>query len=72
MHTSKKDITKAQQWLQNTGSKIRVSGEMTIGMKTALYSYQRKRGLPETGELDKTTWKALKKENSRWRKFWRK
>lgn len=72
MHTSEKDIVKAQKWLQNCGSKVQITGKMSIGMKTALCSYQRKHALQPTGELDKATWKMLKKENSRWRKFWRK
>lgn len=72
MHTSEKDILKAQKWLQSCGSSIKLNGKMTIGMTTALYNFQRKHQLPVTGMLDKVTWKALKKENSAWRKFWRK
>ena len=62
---SEKNVLKAQKWLQNTGSSIKLNGRFTIGMTTALCSYQRKKGLPTTGELDKVTWKTLKKDGKR-------
>jgi len=72
IHNSEKDILKAQRWLSNLGSKIKVNGLMTIGMTTALCAFQRKHSLPITGELDATTWNALKKENSWWKRLIRK
>jgi len=71
-HNSEKDIIKAQKWLASLGSKIKINGKMTIGMSTALYSFQRKNQLPVTGELDNVTWKALKKQNCFWKKLMRK
>lgn len=72
MHTTEKDILQAQKWLKNLGSKVQVNGKWSIGMKTAVYSFQRKYDLPVTGELDKATWKRLKKENSFWKRLIRK
>ncbi len=61
---SDKKIAKAQKWLKNLGSSIKVTGRFTIGMTTALYKFQREHNLPITGELDRQTWRALRKENS--------
>lgn len=72
MHTSEKDIVKAQKWLKALGSTVKVNGRMTIGMTTAIISFQRKHQLPATGELDKNTWKELKRCNSVWKKIARK
>lgn len=72
LHTSEKDILKAQKWLANLGSSIRPTGKWSIGMQTAVYSFQRKYRLLITGELDKETWKQLKKENSWTKKISRK
>ena len=69
MYTSEKDIMQAQKWLQAFGSTVKVTGKMTIGMTTALCTFQRKNNLPTTGELDKETWNALKKANSWWTKL---
>ncbi len=55
------EITRAQKLLQQTGSTVKVNGKFTIGMSTAIYTFQRKAGIPVTGELDAETWKALKK-----------
>lgn len=71
-HYSDKDIAKAQQWLRNEGSSIKVTGKFTIGMTTVLYKFQRDNGLELTGELDKATWKLLKKKNSWFRKLFKK
>ena len=72
MHNTENDIMKAQQWLKNLGSKVKVNGKMTFGMTSALNAFQSIYKLPITGELDKVTWKALKKENSWWKNFSRK
>ena len=72
MHNTEKDILKAQNWLQGCGSSIKATGKFTIGMTTALISFQKKYGLKATGELDQETWKKLKSENSWWKKFKRK
>ena len=72
MHNTEKDIMKAQQWLRNLGSKVKVNGKMTIGMTTAICAFQNRQKLKPTGELDKATWSALKKENSWWKNFVRK
>ena len=72
LHTSEKDILKAQKWLANLGSSVRPTGKWSIGMQTAVYSFQRKYCLLITGELDKATWKQLKKENSWTKKISRK
>lgn len=64
MHTSKRDIIKAQKWLKALGSSVQVNGQMTIGLARALYCFQKKNYLPTTGDLDEVTWKALKRANS--------
>lgn len=64
MHTSEKDIRKAQKWLRALGSSVQVNGQMTFGLSRAIYYFQKKNDLPTTGELDKATWKKLKQENS--------
>jgi len=71
MHTSEKDILKAQTWLSMLGSKIKVTGKATIGMETALYTFQRKNLLPLTGKLDDITWKALKKAVGFWKRLFK-
>ncbi len=63
---SEKTIRKAQKWLQGVGSKVQINGLWTIGMQTAVVCFQRRNDLPVTGDLDKTTWKLLKKQNSWW------
>lgn len=66
---AREDILQAQKWLRNLGSKIKVTGDFTIGMTTAICSFQRKHGLDITGELDGPTWDALRKENGFWRRL---
>lgn len=58
-----KKIAKAQKWLRNEGSNIKVTGKFTIGMTTVLCKFQRENKLPVTGTLDKDTWRLLKKKN---------
>ena len=71
MHTTEKDILKAQKWLRNLGSSIKLTGKMSIGMETALCTFQRKNLLPITGKLDTITWKALKKANPWWKQLFK-
>lgn len=66
---TEKELRKAQTWLKNLGSKIQINGRWSIGMQNALYSFQRKQKIPLTGELDQTTWKRLKHENSWWKRL---
>lgn len=66
------NIVKAQKMLRNLGSKIQVNGRWSIGMQTSICSFQRRRCLLITGELDKATWKELKKQNRWWRRLARK
>lgn len=68
IHNTEKDIIKAQKWLQALGSKVKVTGKMTIGLSAALCAFQRRNSMKVTGELDKETWKALKRANSWWNK----
>lgn len=69
---NEKIIRKAQIYLRNAGSKITVNGKFTIGMTTAVSAFQRKHDLTVTGELDALTWRALKRENSLWKRIKRK
>lgn len=71
MHTTEKDILKAQKWLRNLGSSVKLTGKMSIGMSTAICTFQRKHLLPITGELDKITWKELKKANPWWKQLFK-
>lgn len=64
-----KDLTKAQKWLQNCGSKIQVTGQWSIAMRSALCCFQRKAGILITGELDLDTWKELKRQNRWWKRL---
>lgn len=54
-----KDVTAAQKMLAKTGSTIKATGVFTIGMRSAVYAFQRKNGLPKTGIIDKKTWDML-------------
>lgn len=67
VYTSEKDIMKAQKMLRKLGSNIKVTGKFTIGMMSALYTFQRKYLLPNTGELDEITWKELKRNTRFWK-----
>lgn len=55
-----KDVEKLQKQLQAAGSKIKVNGKYTIGMMTAVKAFQKKHGLPVTGEVDAKTMDKLK------------
>ena len=49
------DVKTMQKALQKTGSTIKVTGEFTIGMVSAVKSFQKKNGLKVTGEIDAKT-----------------
>lgn len=52
-------VEEAQKALQAAGSGIQVNGKYTIGMRTAVKSFQKKHGLAVTGIIDLLTWEAL-------------
>ena len=54
-------VEKISQLLQKHGSKIKETRKYTLGMKSAVTSFQKKHNLIPTGEVDKETWKELKK-----------
>ena len=54
-----KDVERAQKALQKAGSKIKVNGEFTIGMYSAVKCFQRKNKLKETGMIDAKTMAKL-------------
>lgn len=65
--TNTKKIVKAQVLLREAGSNLEINGEYTIGMVSAVRSYQKKHNLEATGKIDKKTWRLLKKELSIWK-----
>ena len=52
-------VLKYQKLLQKTGSTIKATGIFTIGMVSAIKSFQKKFKLPVTGKLDVKTVAAL-------------
>ena len=52
-------VTDCQKLLVAAGSTIKVTGEFTIGMLSAVKAFQKKKGLPVTGKIDEKTMKAL-------------
>lgn len=52
-------VEDAQMLLQLAGSKIKVNGEFTIGMTTAVKAFQKKHKLKVTGVIDQKTWEKL-------------
>lgn len=56
-----KEVLKYQKLLQKTGSKIKLTGIFTIGMTTAIKSFQKKAKLAVTGKLDAKTVAELEK-----------
>lgn len=54
-----KEVLKYQKLLQKTGSTIQASGKFTVGMTTAIKTFQKKNSLKVTGKLDAATVKAL-------------
>lgn len=55
-----KEVLKYQKLLQKTGSKIKLNGIFSIGMSTAIRSFQKKNKLAQTGKLDAKTVTCLK------------
>ena len=55
-----KDVQEAQKLLQMAGSSIKVNGVYSIGMVTAVKSFQKKNGLSVTGKIDTKTMNKLK------------
>ena len=53
------EVVEAQRGLRRNGSAIRANGIYTIGMVSAVKSFQAKHGLPVTGIIDQKTWDAL-------------
>ena len=52
-------IEEAQKLLKAAGSTIKVNGEFTIGMKSAVKCFQKKNGLVVNGIIDSKTWEKL-------------
>ena len=50
-----KAVSDAQKLLKKFGSTIKVTGEFTIGMLSAVKAFQKKNKLPVTGVIDKKT-----------------
>lgn len=57
-----KIVEKITKMLQNHGSSIKITDKYTIGVKSAVTSFQKKHDLIPSGVVDKGTWKALKKK----------
>ena len=53
------NVKQAQEMLHKLGSTIKVTGEFTVGMMSAIRSFQKKNGLATTGKMDKKTWDKL-------------
>lgn len=53
------NVKKAQEMLRKLGSTVKVTGEFTIGMMSAVRSFQKKNGLAVTGIMNKKTWDKL-------------
>ena len=52
-------VKKYQKMLAKTGSKIQINGRFTIGMTTAIKSFQKKAKIKVTGKLDAKTVNAM-------------
>ena len=53
------NVKAAQELLKRAGSSIKVNGIYSVGMMSAVRSFQRKNGLKVTGIIDSDTWKKL-------------
>lgn len=53
------EVVEAQRYLKKAGSTIKVTGIFTIGMLSAVKSFQKKNGLKVTGQIDKATFEKL-------------
>ena len=58
-----KKVKEASIMLAKHGSNIKPTEEFTLGMRSAVKSFQKKHNLEQTGIIDKKTWKALKKKH---------
>lgn len=56
-------VTEAQMLLRRAGSTIQPTGIFTIGMVSAVKSFQRKHGLAVTGIINNATWDKLHEMN---------
>ena len=54
------DVAEVQKLLQAAGSTIKVTGKYTIGMFTAVKTFQKKHDLEVTGKVDAKTMSKLK------------
>ena len=54
-----KEILEISKLLAKAGSSIKPTKTFTIGMLSAVKSFQKKSGLPVTGIVDKKTWEKL-------------
>ena len=52
-------VKHCQELLRNAGSSIKINGEFTIGMLSAVKSFQNKHKLIPNGKIDEATMKAL-------------
>ena len=66
------DVLEAQGLLRASGSGIALTGKFTVAMVSSVRSFQKKNGLEVTGKIDSKTMKALKKQNSLWKRICRK
>lgn len=55
-------VRKIAFMLQKHGSSIKLTDEFTIGMKSAVKSFQKKHNLIPMGTVDRETWRELKKK----------
>ena len=53
------DVKECQKQLKAAGSGLKVNGVFGIGMVSAVRAFQKKNGLPVTGEIDAKTFKKL-------------
>lgn len=53
------EVKECQKQLKLAGSTIKVDGKYGIGMVSAVRAFQKKNGLPVTGEIDAKTFKKL-------------
>lgn len=63
LHDRGPKVRKASELLAKHGSSIKPTDEFTIAMRSAVKAFQKKHGLELTCEVDKPTWKALKKKH---------
>ena len=54
------EVLEAQKLLKAAGSTIKLTGKFTIGMTTAVKTFQKKNGLAVTGVIDTKTLNKLK------------